>query len=237
MKTEKELLATAITSGWDYISQFEVLTMEFIEKYCNKINWKMLSYNKSYDEIFIKKYFDKLDIDLICRFQKLSEEFIREFYKKLNPSIMQQYQKLPQDLIINNRPDFDIFMLCTFQNLTEDFIEGNIWSFNEMCWDMISKYQILSEYFIAKYIDVLNWSSIIECQNLTEKFILNNSKKFNKNWIYKKKEIKVKSRVFNFNLPDDLRDYLKNKSIENKSTISQNIINLILEDKNKKIYN
>lgn len=44
---------------------------------------------------------------------------------------------------------------------------------------------------------------------------------------------KKDKRVFNFNLPDDLRDYLKQKSEKQKTTISQCIINLIVKDKNK----
>jgi len=41
---------------------------------------------------------------------------------------------------------------------------------------------------------------------------------------------KIKTRVYNFNLPDDLREYLREKSKLNKSNISQEIINLILDD-------
>jgi hypothetical protein len=45
--------------------------------------------------------------------------------------------------------------------------------------------------------------------------------------------MKEEKRVFNFNLPDDLREYLRLKAENNKTTISQCIINLILDDKNK----
>jgi len=43
----------------------------------------------------------------------------------------------------------------------------------------------------------------------------------------------MKRRVYNFNLPDDLRVYLKKKSKEQYTTISNYLINLIIDDKNK----
>lgn len=41
---------------------------------------------------------------------------------------------------------------------------------------------------------------------------------------------KTQKRVFNFNLPDDLRDYLKYKAGLKRTTISQHIIDLIVSD-------
>ena len=45
----------------------------------------------------------------------------------------------------------------------------------------------------------------------------------------------MKKRVYNFNLPDDLRDYLKKESGNKDTTISNYIINLIEKDKKEKI--
>ncbi len=42
--------------------------------------------------------------------------------------------------------------------------------------------------------------------------------------------IKKQKRVFNFNLPDDLREYLKYKASLKRTTISQHIIDLIVSD-------
>jgi hypothetical protein len=45
--------------------------------------------------------------------------------------------------------------------------------------------------------------------------------------------MKNTKRVFNFNLPDKLREYLKEQSEKKSTTISQYIINLIVIDKEK----
>ena len=44
----------------------------------------------------------------------------------------------------------------------------------------------------------------------------------------------MKKRIYNFNLPNDLRDYLKKESGDKGTTISDYIINLIESDKEKK---
>ena len=47
--------------------------------------------------------------------------------------------------------------------------------------------------------------------------------------------MKKAKRVFNFNLPDDLREYLKDMADKKSTTISQYIIDLIVENKEKNI--
>lgn len=42
-------------------------------------------------------------------------------------------------------------------------------------------------------------------------------------------------RIFNFNLPDELRNYLKLAAEERHTTISQYIIDLIVKDQNIRI--
>lgn len=42
---------------------------------------------------------------------------------------------------------------------------------------------------------------------------------------------KNKKRIYNFNLPDDLRDYLKKRSEETYTDMSKYIIQLIAKDK------
>ena len=45
--------------------------------------------------------------------------------------------------------------------------------------------------------------------------------------------MKEQSKMFNFRLPNNLRDYIKNKSSERNTNISQYIIDLITNDKAK----
>lgn len=45
--------------------------------------------------------------------------------------------------------------------------------------------------------------------------------------------MKTSKKIFNFNLPDELKEYLKYKSTLKKTTISQYIIDLIVTDMEK----
>ena len=52
--------------------------------------------------------------------------------------------------------------------LTEEFIRKNQ---NELDWDLISSYQKLSEEFIEEFQNKINWLNIFKNQQLSEEFI------------------------------------------------------------------
>ena len=58
--------------------------------------------------------------------------------------------------------------ICKYQILSEDFIEKNK---NFIDWNLISKFQTLSESFIEKYKHSLKWDYIVQMQTLSEPFI------------------------------------------------------------------
>lgn len=60
---------------WDNICKFQELSPELIEKYQDKINWKLIAIYQKLPEPFIIKYKSRLDSYLISRYQILSEEF------------------------------------------------------------------------------------------------------------------------------------------------------------------
>lgn len=133
------------------------------------------------------------------------------------------------------------------EELSEDFIRKFA---NHVDWELISKYQKLSENFIREFSDRVCWNKIITFQEISTSFLKEFIGKVDFEEFFKSETImntkilkfiadnnhatindESKTKVYNFNLPDDLREYLKNKSIKNKSTISQEIINLILKDR------
>ena len=58
------------------------------------------------------------------------------------------------------------------------------------------------------------------------KFVTIYKQKLNKN-------MKSQKRLFNFCLPDDLKDYIKTRAEIKKTTLSHYMVNLIVEDKEK----
>ena len=61
-----------------------------------------------------------------------------------------------------------------YKTLSEKFIDRYV---DKLDWMKISKYQNLSEQFIEKHADKLNWNLISEYQNLSEEFIERNADK------------------------------------------------------------
>ena len=112
---------------WDYISEYQTLSEEFIEKHVDKVNWCRISKFQKLSESFIGKYIDKVDWCFISTFQTLSEEFIEKHCDKV-----------------------DWWYISIYQKLSEEFIEKHC---DKVNWDYISQYQTLSESFIEKYSD------------------------------------------------------------------------------------
>ena len=67
---------------WDYISVYQKLSEEFIEKYIDKVDWWYISKYQKLSEEFIEKYIDKLNWYCISKYQTLSEKFIEKHCDK-----------------------------------------------------------------------------------------------------------------------------------------------------------
>lgn len=119
---------------WNYISRYQKLSLEFIDKHKYKVNWDNISKYQKLSEEFIDKHKDKVDWYYISIYQKISLEFIEKYKDKVYWPYISIYQKL-----------------------SEEFIEKYK---DKVNWVNISKYQQLSKEFIEKYkliIDEDNW--------------------------------------------------------------------------------
>ena len=216
------------------LKQKEVLSTDMSKGYL--IGWDNLIKEYKLKECYVEPCWEHISkhVELFCKYQNVSEYFVNKYFnyfinngKLLTELLM--YNKFSEIFIRKHLDKVELPIIGITQDLSEDFIEEYG---DEIGWDKISKFQKLSELFIIKHKDKLDWVSIINKQELSDEFIEDNISLFKNGIINKNKNIKSKTRVYNFNLPDDLREYLKEKSDENKSTISQEIVNLILDDKN-----
>ena len=82
---------------WSYISEFQILSEEFIEKHSDKVNWEYISKYQKLSEEFIEKYYDKVDWYNISKYQILSEEFIEKHCDKVNWYLISTYQTLSEE--------------------------------------------------------------------------------------------------------------------------------------------
>jgi len=69
---------------WEYISNHEDLSEDFIREFKDYLNWEDISYYQTLSEDFIREFKDYVDWENISSYQILSEDFIREFKDRVN---------------------------------------------------------------------------------------------------------------------------------------------------------
>ena len=164
------------------------LSEGFIEKNYSKIEWKVLSKNVVIDEKIIEKYKDKLIFDVVIQNRKLSKSFWdkNEEISDNNIGLMTAYQycndkflerninSIKEKQLVNSsrkkitikylsensikkyKNELNMFVVLSNNSLSEEFIEKEIIEIG--LWYEISKYQKLSEEFIKKYEDKINFN-------------------------------------------------------------------------------
>jgi len=159
-----------------------VLSEDFIDKYANKINWKYIDY-KNLSVKILHKYSDKLDW---CNFRytNLDDSFVNKYSDKLNWERLFKEYPLTQKMFLKHKHKF--YENCYDKDLncdkfSEQFIENTLMKMkmDKRCqkryldnlFKRISeKRPGLSEKFIIKYKNKLNWISL-DYSNLSDKFV------------------------------------------------------------------
>ena len=174
---------------WRLISRNQALSEPFIEKYNDKVDWRLISRNQALSEPFIEKYKDKVVWSSISRNQALSEPFIEKYKDKVDWYYISTYQKLSESFIEKYKDKVDWTYISIYQKLSEEFIEKYQ---NKVYWIHISMFQKLSEEFIEKFQDKVSGYRISEYQKLSDEFIKRHNLIVKKNslWQYKDKEFK-----------------------------------------------
>ena len=199
-KLDNELIEKYAESYLHLILNRQTLTIEqienFIEKYPSKIDWSSILYCQKLTESFIEKYQSHFSFVSILKNQNVSEKFIKNNGNKIDNklwSIIVQYQKLSESFIEEekNKKRFDLYKTICHQTLSESFIEKLVEEnlFNDGAWNLVSAYQILSEPFMEKYQDKINWFSISKYQVLSEPFIEKYIDKLNLDYISKNQKL------------------------------------------------
>jgi len=175
--------------NWSYISQCQVLSEDFIEKFKDYVSWNHISSYQVISETFIEKFKDKVNWYYTSHFQVLSEEFIEKFQDKVEWDNISHYQVLSEEFIeqFQNKVKWD--NISSSQTLSEEFIEKFK---DKVKWDNISQYQVLSEDFIEKFQDKVEWDNISHYQSLSKEFIKKHNLTISEdNWLYWTKEQKL----------------------------------------------
>jgi hypothetical protein len=153
---------------WKNISEFDNISLKFLEKFEGKIDWnRFFIYNKHYEQI-LRRFSDKINEsyiildhwDYISSYETsekyYSEEFIRDYHEK-----------------------FNWFELITNRLLSDSLLEEFIDKFDDddkELWLIISKYQHPSEEFLLKYFDKFEWDSMLQNRYADYIFMIEDNK-------------------------------------------------------------
>lgn len=151
--------------NWRVISECQTLSEDFIREFKDKVRWDSISWRQILSEDFIKEFIDKLDPYLVCRDQKLSEDFLWQYVDWVNWQSIHN-QELSNDFIktfFDKIDKNDHANLVYKQELSMEVIEKL--DKRKVSWKDISRNQNLTEEFIEKYINKLD----IHCLALNEK--------------------------------------------------------------------
>jgi len=69
--------------NWEIICQYATLSCTFMDRHNTKLLWGYISYYQTLSEEFMTKYHDKIKWKYICGRQKLSKEFKRKFQDEI----------------------------------------------------------------------------------------------------------------------------------------------------------
>jgi hypothetical protein len=168
--------------NWYIISGRQDLSEDFIRKHKDDINWNQLSfYHKNLSIPFIEEFINYLNLHEIIENSKLSEEFIKKYSNKLfgkeNLQLrLFKYQNISPKLFEYLSNKYSIlsssliaYIIQNQNNISKEFIE----KYNkDIDWTNIcSQYHRLTEPFMRKFHEYLDWPLVSKAQKLSEKFI------------------------------------------------------------------
>lgn len=142
------------------------------------VDWRRLSYSPLVTEYIMDQYGSFLDWNLITARHRFSEETLLKFAKNIDWEQACISQNLSCEFIDKYYIKLRLYLyeIAKYQKLSEDFMRKHK---NDLDWDLISEYQNLSESFIEEMSDYVNWTWISEKQKLSKEFIVRNSDKLN----------------------------------------------------------
>lgn len=174
-----EIGIEAITpTTWKHISK-QKLDIEFMIKYCNKLDWETicckLAYTKDIEPEVIRDLISQVcfcftgqDWKCVCEKIQLSEEFLRTHSNKLSWKTVSEHQALSSKFIDDYADKLDWKIMSQYQLLTEEQLRRHKHKLN---WTKVCLYQRLSEKFILDHQSFVRWKCIYENQTLSERFI------------------------------------------------------------------
>lgn len=101
----------------------------------------------------------------------MTDQFIMKFDRFMDWSLLSEHYIFSIDMLRTYQHRVKWDRILKRVKLPECFLLEMVSWFDDLAWDAISKYQVLSESFIEHYVNKLDWENILLYQNVSSKFL------------------------------------------------------------------
>lgn len=168
-----------------------------------EIDFDITTSSKKQDFInFLREHKDEINWQYISHYCTFDDKILNEFKDYLDLKSLQIYKtKMPESFIRRWKEDFSMQNLLMNQNLSEDFLREYADQFKRLEWNLICRWQKLSESFIREFTKKVNWKIIVINQDISLDFVKENHKKVK--WLDVSQERLTEEQI------DKYKDYLE----------------------------
>lgn len=158
---------------WGNISEYQELTDDFIDEFADVVNWRFISSNRFPSAKLYSKYISRIYWGYIYKYE-LPEDFIKQFECHMCWNKIAMRQQLSENLIIEKWDAVSWLDILQYQILSESFLRKLIEMFAINPPKNFNPYRQDLRFGDDEYrnnaIDIL-WKYISNCQKLSEDFI------------------------------------------------------------------
>ena len=161
-----------------YIYNTVILDKYFFYNNEGYLDWERISAFKNLPDNALIRCPDRLNWSMICKNSIIKESTMEILYQYLDKGEIAVHQHLSEKFIEEHLKDLKCYMeeICDNQKLSEDFIR----KYKDIVdWRAVSRSQKLSEAFMEEMKDYLDWSWACMCQKMTASFIEDNMDRIN----------------------------------------------------------
>ena len=193
--SEKNLGIEFISKYKDYLDfklvcQYSFMTISDILEYKleDYIDWTTYVLYQKHDPEYIWNNPRLVDWSKVSRSPVLSDYVMDQHGTFLDWNLVTARHKFDEEILIRFKDHIDWEQACISQKLSSYFLDKYYIQLRVYLYE-ISKYQKLSEEYMRKHKDDLDWDIISEYQNLSETFMEEMSDYINWTWVSEKQKI------------------------------------------------
>ena len=220
MAIERESILAKDALTWTLIIRYCNLTEDTLRQFADRLDWHEVSVVGKYlTKQFIEDFKDKLDWSELSQYHMFTKEQLLQYIDYIDWDRAPTFQPAIDEEVIDavmassKKDEFNWHGALVKVKMSETFLEKYAVKANK--WEIVSYYQNLSEKFMEKFADKLNWNYISQKQHLSRKFMVKHFDKLNALWLKK----------FQKNWDDDIEKEYEFYKAENNWMKDQNLLN------------